>query len=907
MLSQPCLRKINVVFVYTSSRVKRAGGSLCKMGFFGWCLRFVLVFALTGCGGASDSLTGGGGQEADPVAVDFPIAYVARSLPVDEDGNPAEEDILDPAMFNAGAELFMRARASSEAPEMNITAGLFEEGALYDVKDVSVSYDGRRLLFALRAPELDNVDDDDQPTWNIWEYDSETRELRRVIRDDNTAEVGQDVSPRYTASGRILFSSTRQRRARAILLDENKPQYEAQDEDLDRDAFNLHTMASDGTDIQQISFNQSHDLYPSLMADGRVLFLRWDNVNNNNTLSFYTVNPDGSGLNYLYGLHSQERVGDGQITAYWSPQLMADGRVLTLFRPRENQQYGGDLLAIDTENYYESNQQTISAVSGVSQGQESLSVAQVNIDGSASPHGTFASAWPLFDGTERLFVSWSLCRLNDAALTEVLPCTEDNINSVGVLPAEPLYGLWMYDVLAETQQPIVLPQPNLMYTDAVVLEARETPDFIPSVVPDVELEAASTALLSIRSVYDFDGVDTTPDGIEALRDPLLTPPDARPARFLRIEKAVSIPDDDTLDFDRSAFGVNRRQLMREIVGYVPIEPDGSVVVQVPADIAISLSVLDARGRRITQRHENWLHFTTGDTIACNGCHTAASEVAHGRADTEPVSVNAGAQALTLPFLNTDPALFTDVLGETMAEVWRRINGPRELTMDIVFDDDWTDPAITVPAESFRLSYLELLTPAPATNACITDWNGLCRTVINYLEHIQPLWELDRPVLDDAGLEIENQRCTSCHSEFDEVQGIAQIPAAQLDLSSAQSPDNPDYAISYQELFVQNDRQILDDTGTLIFELIETGEFVTDADGEFVLDENGDPIPILERVDVNAILRTAGANASSAFFQIFELVNAVHADYLTPAELRLISEWLDLGGQYYNNPFDAPLN
>jgi hypothetical protein len=32
----------------------------------------------------------------------------------------------------------------------------------------------------------------------------------------------------------------------------------------------------------------------------------------------------------------------------------------------------------------------------------------------------------------------------------------------------------------------------------------------------------------------------------------------------------------------------------------------------------------------------------------------------------------------------------------------------------------------------------------------------------------------------------------------------------------------------------------------------------------------------------------------------------HTGYLTPAELRLISEWLDIGGQYYNDPFVAPV-
>jgi hypothetical protein len=51
------------------------------------------------------------------------------------------------------------------------------------------------------------------------------------------------------------------------------------------------------------------------------------------------------------------------------------------------------------------------------------------------------------------------------------------------------------------------------------------------------------------------------------------------------------------------------------------------------------------------------------------------------------------------------------------------------------------------------------------------------------------------------------------------------------------------------------------------------------------------------------MRTSGANTSSFFFQ-FD-AGGTHEGYLTPAELRLVSEWLDLGAQYYNDPFVVP--
>ena len=64
--------------------------------------------------------------------------------------------------------------------------------------------------------------------------------------------------------------------------------------------------------------------------------------------------------------------------------------------------------------------------------------------------------------------------------------------------------------------------------------------------------------------------------------------------------------------------------MRDILGYAPIEPDGSVKVKVPANVAVRISVLDANGRRLAgvsaAVHTNWLQVHAGETLQCNGCH-----------------------------------------------------------------------------------------------------------------------------------------------------------------------------------------------------------------------------------------------------------------------------------------------
>ena len=72
-------------------------------------------------------------------------------------------------------------------------------------------------------------------------------------------------------------------------------------------------------------------------------------------------------------------------------------------------------------------------------------------------------------------------------------------------------------------------------------------------------------------------------------------------------------------------------------------------------------------------------------------------------------------------------------------------------------------------------------------------------------------------------------------------------------------------------------------------------------GEFDIDGN----PILDVVPIAPPASIAGARASGAFFSVFE--DPVHSHYgmLSGAERRLIAEWLDVGAQYYNNPFDVP--
>jgi hypothetical protein len=839
----------------------------------GPALTGLLCICLAACGGDK--------QDPDPFVEDFGIAFVQRPLVFDDMEVLVQTDIREVLSFNAGADLIYRELASPTASQFSVTAAF--TGGMGDVKDVEVSYDGNRLLFAMHAPLLEDVEPEDQPTWNIWEYDIVNNDLRRIIRSNITAEDGQDIAPHYLPDGRIIFSSTRQRRSKAILLDEGKPrQFPALDEDRNEHALVLHVMNADGSGLHQVTFNQSHDLDPTVLSSGEVVFSRWDNMGTRNAISLYRMHPDGTDLQLLYGAHSHATGTNGSDVHFMQPRELPEGGLLSILMPFTDSSHGGSLIEIDT-NIYIDNTEALGQNQGILTGPAQLAatVNDVHTDDTVSPGGRFGSAWPLDDGTNRMLVSWSECRLLEPGL--IVPCTADRLANPNAVEANPIYGIFIYDRDEDSQLPVVVPQEGFTFTEVVATTPRSLPLIITDKLAGLELDQQSidegVGILNIRSVYDVDGVDTAVPDIATLADPMQTMADQRPARFLRIVKAVSIPDDEILDFPESAYGRSSEQLMREIVGYAPIQPDGSVKVKVPANVALAISVLDKQGRRTSDRHQSWLRVGPGETLTCNGCHDHDSGHPHGHLQ-DPLSLYPGALMTGPPFPNTDPtrsANFTETMAETQAR-----HSPQAMlpTMDIVFDDVWTDEtaALRPPDTAFSLAYSDLTTAAPVSEACQSAWTHTCRSIIHYEQHIHPLWSKDRDV----------DTCTSCHTTA----GMTRVPDAQLDLTDGLFPEQPAHFRAYHEMLYPDSAQRLGTSG--LEDILVPGPIDPDTG-----------LPTQVEVPVPASMSTAGALASPAFFNRFE-PGGSHAGRLQAFELRLLAEWLDIGGQYYNDPFAVPL-
>jgi hypothetical protein len=290
-------------------------------------------------------------------------------------------------------------------------------------------------------------------------------------------------------------------------------------------------------------------------------------------------------------------------------------------------------------------------------------------------------------------------------------------------------------------------------------------------------------------------------------------------------------------------------------------------------VPLAFSVVDSEGRAF-QTHTNWIQVRPGERRTCDGCHSPR----------RGASLNTGA------IVNTQPAALVPALssqhlsGETMAATRTRLD-PNALKLGDtpLFSDIWADtsqpfvkakPSLALRYKGNSVVADDLVTLVPV--------NG----VINYPEHIAPLWTRPR---GPAG----SLTCTNCHAD-----------PARLDLRA--NPGGTGRLTSYEELVV--------------------GDPVPDGSGraQAVL---VDGVPVIVRGPAlvetsSSAANTAGQARKSRLTEILwghSLLASIkarttfpnppasapnHATLLNKAEKRLLAEWMDLGGQYFNDPFNS---
>ncbi len=863
--------------------------------------------------------SGNGGSDTVTVNGDIPIAYVKRSTSL-------RINHTDGTNSAAGGDLMLREKSSPSATEHNLTAR-FTQGA-GDASDPEVSYDGKRIVFAMRCPASNTSTVDGTATgekactgrWNIWQYEITGSKLEQGSFKRLTASAADDdVDPVYLPANRgIVFSSNRQ--TKSHLNQALGRSYYAADEYERERVLNLHTMAADGANIAQISFNQSHERNPVIRPNGDIMFARWEHVADRNRFAVFRSKPDGTDMFVLYGAHSP---GNSYLHPRdMDPKGKFPGHVVSSLMSLSGTQEGGSLQLINAASYSEYNTPANSSVAALG-GQVEATERTLSGERGLSSFGRVTTPYPLWDGSDRVLLAWRPCEVTRNAV--VVACATLSADELAQLKntnrsmaaraadgvqdnAPAAYTIYMFNPGPQTWLIVAAPPPGFMYTDPVALVARTEPNVVEPTTVDPVLAAQNLALIEVRSVYDTDGLQRMAEGmitdadragcaqsialtrptdssdtrdmvadLARIKDPADAAYGCAPARFVRAIRGVPPPSGGM--GVRQAIGETNFE-QQQILGYAPIEPDGSFKLQVPADVPLALSIVDAEGRSI-QTHTNWIQVRPGERRTCDGCHSPRRGAA----------LNSG------PVVNTLPAGIKQVMsaqhqsGETLASLRTRLD-PAALTLAAspVYTDIWADtaqPGVTArPSISLRYTGNpdaadDLATPAPN--------NG----VINYPDHIQPLWTRPR---GPGG----THTCVACH---DGSTGPDRL--GKLDLRATISGTGR--LVSYQELLL-GDPVIDATTGRPVVvvregvpelqlgaPLVETSSGAANTAGQARKSR------LTEIMWGQTLLAGGGARADHP---APPLSAPNHSLLLSKAEKRLLAEWMDVGGQYYNDPFDA---
>jgi hypothetical protein len=261
-------------------------------------------------------------------------------------------------------------------------------------------------------------------------------------------------------------------------------------------------------------------------------------------LNLYRIAPSGGNLHRYFG-SINAAVTDASFIHFMDPIPMDDGNLITIMRHIYNPVYGGDVVKINSKNFYAVGKPIDASVSG--EAEQSMTPGLVNFyPNQVSPAGWYSAVFPYHDGSDRLLASWAQCLVRSG---EVDAVCQGSSTSDDLLP--PQYGIWSVDPAKNTRLPVVKGITRRLIPISIGSYNR-TRNRIRVRRPI--FSCPGFGVFHIRSVYDRDGDDMTdvsnggpyyvPTRTKRYLDHArssVTRPDDRSERFVRVLEGEACP------------------------------------------------------------------------------------------------------------------------------------------------------------------------------------------------------------------------------------------------------------------------------------------------------------------------------------------------------------------------------
>jgi formylglycine-generating enzyme required for sulfatase activity len=411
------------------------------------------------------------------------------------------------------------------------------------VGDVDLHFDGKKLLYSSLGT---------QNRWHVFEMNIDGSGQRQITSKDYNDVDSYD--PMYLPDGRIIYVSTSGYHGVPCVSGSDY-------------VGNLHLMNADGSGVRRLCFDQDLNWNPVMLADGRVMFLRWEYTDSAHYFSrvMMHMNPDGTGQMEYYGSNS-----------YW-PNSMFYARPLpnspTKFIAVVSGHHGvkrmGELVVFD-----------------VSRGRQEAAGAVQKIPGYGKPvepvikDQLVNSSWPKF--------------------LHPYPISDKHFLVTAKLNNESPWGIYLVDIF--DNMILLKAEPGSALFEPVPIKAREKP---PVIADKVNL-SKKTAAAYIHDIYTPGGsLDGVPRGT------------VKSLRVYQYEYSYRNTG------GHYVIGIEGPWDVRRIIGTVPVFDDGSAVFEIPANTPVAIQPLDAEGKAL-QLMRTWFVGMPGETVSCVGCHERQS-------------------------------------------------------------------------------------------------------------------------------------------------------------------------------------------------------------------------------------------------------------------------------------------
>jgi formylglycine-generating enzyme required for sulfatase activity len=328
----------------------------------------------------------------------------------------------------------------------------------------------------------------------------------------------------------------------------------------------MYKMGPTGGNIRQLTFEQDHDYTPSVLNNGRVLYLRWDYTDTPHVWNrlLMSMNPDGTGQMEYYGANS-----------YW-PNAMFFARAIPNHETKivtivtgHHEGRVGELFILDPAK---GRHETDGVVQRIPRKGPPV---EPRIEDKLTEHSwpKFLHPWPLSD---KYFL---------------VACKPE---------PDALWGIYLVDVF--DNRVLLKEEEGFALLEPVPLAKRPKPP----VIQDRTIPLEKEALVYMEDIYRGPGLKDVPRGtVKRLR--LFT-------YHFGYQRLAGIDH---------RIGADGPWEAKRVLGTVPVEADGSAFFRVPAKTPISFQPLDAEGKAVALMR-SWMTAMPGESVSCVGCHDRQS-------------------------------------------------------------------------------------------------------------------------------------------------------------------------------------------------------------------------------------------------------------------------------------------